>query len=61
MFNFTISMENFSNHFLISMPHMTDPYFQKSLIYVCEHDSDGALGLIINKPIPRWETIIPSE
>ena len=34
------------------MPHMTDPYFQKSLIYVCEHDSDGALGLIINKPIP---------
>jgi len=44
-------MDNFSNHFLISMPHMTDPFFQKSLVYICEHDSDGAMGIIINKTL----------
>ena len=51
MFNFTISMESFSNHFLISMPHMNDPFFSKSLIYVCENNPEGSLGLIINKPM----------
>jgi len=45
-------MDNFSNHFLISMPHMTDPFFQKSLIYICEHDSEGAMGVIVNKTMP---------
>jgi len=45
-------MSIFSNHFLISMPHMTDPMFNKSLIFVCEHDGEGAMGLIINKPLP---------
>ena len=44
-------MESFSNHFLISMPHMNDPIFSKSLIYVCEHNKDGSMGLIINKPM----------
>ena len=44
-------MDNFSNHFLISMPHMTDPFFQKSLVYICEHDHEGAMGIIINKTL----------
>ncbi len=44
-------MKSFSNHFIISMPHMNDPIFSKSLIYICEHDDDGAMGLIINKPM----------
>ncbi len=44
-------MKGFSNHFIISMPHMNDPIFSKSLIYICEHDNDGAMGLIINKPM----------
>ena len=44
-------MKSFCNHFLISMPHMNDPIFTKSLIYVCENNSDGSLGIIINKPI----------
>ena len=33
------------------MPHVNDPIFKKSLIYVCSHDKDGAMGLIVNKPI----------
>ena len=44
-------MKSFSNHFLISMPHMNDPIFSKSLIYICEHNKDGSMGLIINKPM----------
>ena len=33
------------------MPHMNDPIFSKSLIYMCDHNKDGAMGLIINKPM----------
>ena len=32
------------------MPHMNDPYFKQSVIFMCEHDKNGAMGLIINKP-----------
>ena len=44
-------MESFSNHFLISMPHMNDSIFNKSLIYMCENNPEGSLGIIINKPM----------
>lgn len=44
---------NFSNYFLISMPHMADNLFGKSLIYMCEHDEKGAMGFIVNKPFPN--------
>ena len=43
-------MNSIINHILISMPHMNDPYFKKSVIFMCEHDKNGAMGLIINKP-----------
>lgn len=43
---------NLSNHFLIAMPGMNDPFFSDSVVYVCQHDEDGALGIIINKPSP---------
>ena len=36
---------------LIAMPGMADPRFEKSVIFMCEHSSDSAMGLIINKPI----------
>ena len=42
---------NLTDHFLIAMPAMADPYFAKSLTYVCEHTDQGALGVVINKPI----------
>ena len=41
---------NLANHFLIAMPSMTDPVFGGTVIYLCEHNARGALGLIINKP-----------
>ena len=41
---------NLSNHFLIAMPSMLDPVFGGSVVYLCEHNTSGALGVIINKP-----------
>jgi len=40
-----------TNHFLIAMPALVDPYFNRALIYVCEHNSQGAMGVIVNKPL----------
>ena len=40
-----------THHFLIAMPSMADPHFAHTLIYVCEHNKDGALGIVVNKPI----------
>ena len=48
-------MKNLSNNFLISMPHVSDPIFKQSLIYICNHDKNGAMGLIINKPISNLQ------
>lgn len=31
------------------MPHMTDLFFSKSVVYICEHSNNGAMGIIINK------------
>ena len=42
---------NLTDHFLIAMPAMEDPYFAKSLVYVAEHNDQGALGVIVNRPI----------
>ena len=41
---------NLTNHFLIAMPNMADPYFSKSLTYICEHnDHHGALGVVVRR------------
>lgn len=42
---------NLTGHFLIAMPAMADPYFAKSVTYVCEHNDQGAMGIVINRPI----------
>ena len=40
-----------THHFLIAMPSMADPNFSRTLTYICEHGEQGALGLVINRPI----------
>jgi putative transcriptional regulator len=42
--------DNFTNHFLIAMPGLADPFFAKTVTYLCQHNADGALGIIINRP-----------
>ena len=41
---------NLTHHFLIAMPNLEDESFSRSVVYLCEHNERGALGLIINKP-----------
>jgi putative transcriptional regulator len=36
---------------LIALPGMPDPRFEKSVIFICAHSGEGAMGLIINKPV----------
>ena len=40
---------NLADHFLIAMPSMLDPVFGGTVVYLCEHNAEGALGVIINK------------
>jgi putative transcriptional regulator len=40
-----------THHFLIAMPNMADPHFSRTLTYICEHNEQGALGLVVNRPI----------
>ncbi|HEY5719420.1 MAG TPA: YqgE/AlgH family protein [Gammaproteobacteria bacterium] len=40
-----------TNQFLIAMPSLDDPNFTRSVTYVCEHNADGAMGIVINRPL----------
>jgi putative transcriptional regulator len=40
---------------LIAMPSMSDPRFERSLIFICAHSDEGAMGLVVNKPAPDIE------
>jgi putative transcriptional regulator len=47
----TMQSTNLTHHFLIAMPAMADPYFARTLTYLCEHNEQGALGVVVNRPI----------
>ena len=38
-----------TGHVLVAMPQMEDPRFSRSVVYICAHTPDGAMGLVINK------------
>jgi putative transcriptional regulator len=42
---------NLTNHFLIAMPGMEDAFFAKSVVYLVDHNDQGAMGLMINKTV----------
>jgi putative transcriptional regulator len=42
---------NLAQHFLIAMPAMADPHFSRTLTYICEHNDQGALGIVVNRPL----------
>lgn len=57
-----MSNENFdlTGKLLVSMPGMGDPRFAQTVIYICSHSDEGAMGLIINKPKRNvsWKDVI---
>lgn len=44
-----------SGKLLIAMPSMTDPRFERAVIFICAHDAEGAMGLVLNKALPGLE------
>jgi len=42
---------NLTDHFLIAMPAMQEGVFAGTLTYICEHNENGALGIVVNRPI----------
>ena len=45
-------IDNLTDYFLIAMPEMDDQFFAGSVVYICEHNDEGAMGVCINKPSP---------
>lgn len=43
-------LRSLTDHFLIAMPAMDDPNFLRSVTLICQHDEDGAMGLVVNHP-----------
>jgi len=41
-----------TNHLLIAMPSLSDPNFSQTVALICEHTDKGALGIVLNKPLP---------
>jgi putative transcriptional regulator len=40
-----------TGHLLVAMPHMADPRFARSVVYLCAHSGEGAMGLVVNRLI----------
>ena len=43
--------ENYKGKLLISSPEISDGIFDKSIILICEHDANGTIGFVVNKPV----------
>jgi len=40
------------NHLLIAMPSLADPHFERTVTLICQHGSEGAMGIVINRQSP---------
>lgn len=49
----TDTPQDLSGKLLIAMPSMEDPRFEHSVVFLCAHSGEGAMGLIVNKPVPE--------
>lgn len=43
--------DSLRNQFLIAMPALADPNFSRTVTLICEHNNDGAMGIVINRPL----------
>lgn len=45
-----MAADSLKNHFLLAMPGLAGSYFGATLTYICEHNPQGAMGLMVNRP-----------
>lgn len=43
--------DNLRNHLLIATPSLKDPHFAHTVTYICDHSRDGAMGIVLNRPL----------
>ena len=59
------AVETLAPGFLIAMPQLGDPNFHRTVVFVFQHGTQGALGLVLNRPAPSpsasWRTVSPSR
>ena len=46
-----LELSSLSDQFLIAMPALHDPNFSRTVTYLCDHNEEGAMGLVINRPL----------
>ena len=46
------TQDNLTGKILIAMPGMADPRFHRAVVLICAHSGDGAMGLVLNRPMP---------
>jgi len=59
-------MESLAGTLVVAMPHLLDPNFFRSVVLILEHDEEGAVGVIINRPstsglgdeLPDWAPLL---
>jgi putative transcriptional regulator len=53
-------LNSLKNHLLIAMPNLGDPNFYHTVTYICEHNDEGAMGIVINRPsLITLEELLP--
>ena len=51
-------MDTLQNYLIIAMPHLADEPFSQSVILMCEHTPQGAMGLVINRPMESSKVVM---
>ena len=51
--NQQVFSKDLNNDFLVAKPHMPDPRFKETVIFMLYHNQEGAAGLVVNKPIRK--------
>lgn len=49
-FNYKTKLLPKKGRILVSEPHLPDPNFERSIVLICEHNKEGSVGFILNKP-----------
>ncbi len=47
------NLDSLQHHLLVATPQLDDSPFERAVIYVCNHDDEGTMGVVVNQPLPK--------